>query len=127
MPIVAQIVCDNCHAVKKATNHWYVISHENNSFSLKPLALALPANWATKQFPDSSLQYFCGRFCAVEALTGWMTKLHKDERELSPTNGKEAFIRRPLSEENSNEGSSLADQHSRSMLQGFGNRSHLEN
>jgi hypothetical protein len=22
MPLVAQIVCDTCHAVKKATNHW---------------------------------------------------------------------------------------------------------
>ena len=127
MPIVAQIVCDNCHAVKKATNHWYVISLENDSFCLKPLALALPANWATKQFPDSSLQYFCGRFCAVEALTAWMTKLYKDETELSPENEKDASIGRPLSEENSNERSYLADRHNGSTFQDFPNRTLLEN
>ncbi len=102
MPIVVQIVCDNCHAVKKTTNHWYAISLENNSFCIK--ALALTADWATKNFPDSSLQYFCGRFCAVEALTGWMTKLY-DEPELSATNGKEAPIGRPFPEENSDGGS----------------------
>jgi hypothetical protein len=97
MPLVAQIVCDTCHAVKRATNHWYVISLENNSFCFKPLALALAADWATKHFSESSLQYFCGRFCAVEALTGWMTKLYKDETERSY----------------------LGDQHNRSTLQGF--------
>jgi hypothetical protein len=120
MPIVAQIVCDNCHTVKKATNHWYVISFENNTFCLKPLALALPADWATKHVPDSSLQYFCGRLCAVEALTGWLTKLHKDETEVCPTNAKDASIGRSFFEVSSNEGSFLTDQ-------SFRNRSHLEN
>jgi hypothetical protein len=104
MPLVAQIVCDTCHAVKKPTNHWYVISRENNSFCVKPLALVLPADCQTTTVPSSSLQYFCGRFCAVAALTEWMTKLY-DESELSPTHGKDAPIGRPLSEENSNESS----------------------
>ena len=78
MPIVAQIACDNCQVVKKHTNHCYAISFENNSVCLKPLGL--PADWATKSFPDSSIQYFCGRFCAVEALTRWMNKLHETEQ-----------------------------------------------
>jgi hypothetical protein len=89
MPIVAQIICDNCQAVEKHTNHCYAISLENNNFSLKPLTLT--ADWATKGFPDPSLQYFCGRFCAVEALTRWMNKL-SDETVRFPMNGKDALI-----------------------------------
>ncbi len=81
MPIVAEIVCDNCQAVKKHTNHCYAVSLENNSFCFK--LLGLTADWATKSFTDSSLQYFCGRFCAVEALTRWMNNLH-DETERFP-------------------------------------------
>ncbi len=105
MPIVAQIVCDNCEAVKKDTDPWYAISFENNSFCLK--TLALPADWATKNFPESSIQYsydrfravealnFCGHFCAVEALTQWVNKL-SDETELFPMNAKDAPIGAPI-------------------------------
>ena len=98
MPIVAQIVCDNCQAVKRVTNHWYAISVENNSFSLKPLTL--PADWKTKNLPESSLQYFCGRFCALEALTRWMNDLCT-ETERFPKNRKEVPIARSSSEETS--------------------------
>jgi hypothetical protein len=127
MPIVTQIVCDSCHAVKKATNHWYVISLEKNNFCLKPLAVALAEDWATQHCSDSSLQYFCGRFCAVDALTGWMTILYQHETELSPPHGEDTRITRALSEENSNEKLYLREQHHRSTLQGFPNRTHLEN
>ena len=125
MPIVVQMICDTCHAVKMSTNHWYVVSLENNNFCIEPLALA--ADWATKPFSESCLQYFCGRSCAVEALTRWMTKLSKEETKLSPAHVKDAPIGRPLSEENSNERSYFGDQHNRSTLQGFPNRAHLEN
>jgi hypothetical protein len=124
MPIVAHIVCDNCQAVKKETNHWYAISLEDNSLCIRPLAL--PTDWATKNLPDSSLQYFCGRFCAIEALTRWMNKL-SDATELFPTNVKDAPIGRPSSEENSAETPSpLPDRDSRSMLRGSRNMSLLE-
>jgi hypothetical protein len=125
MPIVAHIVCDGCQAVKKDTNHWYAISVENNSLCIKPLAL--PADWATKNFPDSSVQYFCGRFCAVDALTRWMNKL-SDETEVFPfpMNAKGAPIESPLFEENSEERSPRPDRDSRSRLQGSRNRSLLE-
>jgi hypothetical protein len=123
MPIVAQIVCDNCQAVKRVTNHWYAIAVENNSFSLKPLAL--PADWETKNFPDSSLQYFCGRFCAVEALTRWMNKLSA-QTALFPINRKEVPIARSSSEEDSDERSVVPDRDSRSTLQGSRNMSLLE-
>ncbi len=97
MPIVAQIVCDNCQAVKRVTNHWYDIWVENNSFSLKPLA----ADWS-KNLPDRSHQYFCGRFCALEALTRWMNDLCT-ETERFPKNRKEVPIARSSSEETSDE------------------------
>jgi hypothetical protein len=78
MPIVAQILCYNCQALEKHANHCYAISLGNNSFSVKPLALT--PDWATKNFPDSSLQYFCSRFCAVEALTWWMNNYTTSRR-----------------------------------------------
>lgn len=77
MPIVAHIVCDGCQAVKKDTNHWYAVSLESKNLTIKPLQL--PPDWATKNFPDSSVQYYCGRFCALEALTKWMNRLSDQE------------------------------------------------
>ena len=122
MPIVAQIVCDNCQAVKRVTNHWYAISVEPNCFSLKPLTE--PSDWATKNFPDSSLQYFCGRFCAVEALTRWMNNLSA-ETERFPMHRKEVPIARSSSEENPNERSVFSDRDDQSTLQGSLNGSIL--
>jgi hypothetical protein len=126
MPLVAQIVCDSCHAVKKATNHWYVISLENNSFCLKPLAFAFAADWATKHCSDSSLQYFCGRFCAVDALTGWMTKLYQDETGLSPTHGEDTQLGAHSRKEIPMRDHYLREQYNRSTLQDFPHRAHVE-
>ena len=123
MPIVAHIVCDGCQAVKKETNHWYSVSHENNSLCIKPLSL--PADWATKTLPDSSIEYYCGRFCAVEALTRWMNKL-SDETALFPI-GRDAAISRAISAGDSEETrSALPDRDIRSMLQGCRSTSLLE-
>jgi len=126
MPIVAHIVCDGCQAVKKETNHWYSITNENNGLCIKPLSL--PADWATKNLPDSSIEYYCGRFCAVEALTRWMNKL-SDESALFPLNGngRDAPIGRALSGPRSEQiRSPLPDRDIRSMLQGCRNTSLLE-
>jgi hypothetical protein len=123
MPIVAHIVCDGCQAVKKETNHWYSVSHENNSLCIKPLSL--PADWATKTLPDSSIEYYCGRFCAVEALTRWMNKL-SDESALFPI-GRDVAISRAISAGDSEETrSALPDRDIRSMLQGCRSTSLLE-
>ena len=123
MPIVAHIVCDGCQAVKKETNHWYAVSHENNSLCIRPLAL--PSDWAARNLPDSSIEYYCGRFCAVEALTRWMNKL-SDETALFPINGRDAAIGRGVSAEDSEERMPLQDPDIRSMLQGSRNTSLLE-
>jgi hypothetical protein len=124
MPIVAHIVCDGCQAVKKETNHWYSISHENNGLCITPLSLA--PDWASKTLPDSSIEYYCGRFCAVEALTRWMNKL-SDESALFPINGRDAATARAVSAEGSEEArSALPDRDIRSMLQGSRSTSLLE-
>jgi hypothetical protein len=124
MPIVAHVVCDGCQAVKKDTNHWYASSIENNSFCIRPLDL--PADWATKNFPFYSVQYFCGRFCALAALTHWMNKL-SDEAALFPTNGKDVPIGRPFSAVDSDETPSAPpDRDIRSTLQGHPNTCLLE-
>ena len=124
MPIVAHIVCDGCQAVKKDTNHWYRSSIENNSFCIRPLDL--PADWATKDSPDSYVQYFCGRFCAVEALTRWMNKL-SDETPLFPINGRDVPTSRPFSAvESGDTVSPPRDRGIRSSLQDLPNTSLLE-
>ena len=124
MPIVAHIVCDGCQSVKKDANHWYASFIENNSFRIRPLDL--PADWATKNYPDSSVQYFCGRFCAVEALTRWMNRLF-DQTALFPTNGKDVPISRPFSAADSDETPAPPlDRGIRSTLQGRLNTSLLE-
>jgi len=122
MPIVAHIVCDGCQAVKKETNHWYSVSHENNSLCIKPLSL--PADWATKTLPDSSIEYYCGRFCAVEALTRWMNKL-SDESALFPI-GRDAISRAISAGDSEETRSALPDRDIRSMLQGCRSTSLLE-
>jgi hypothetical protein len=124
MPIVAHIVCDGCQAVKKETNHWYSVSRENNSLCIKPLSL--PPDWATKTLPDLSIEYYCGRFCAVEALTRWMNKL-SDETPLFPIIGRDAAISRAVSAADSEETRApLPDRDIRSMLQGSRSTSLLE-
>ena len=84
MPLVPHIVCDNCQVVEILTKHCYAVTIESNRFSVKPLALT--AGWETKCLPDSSLQYFCGRSCAVEALTRWMNKLYDETLQFAAEN-----------------------------------------
>ena len=124
MPIVAHIVCDGCQSVKKDANHWYASSIENNSFCIRPLDL--PADGAIQNFTYSSAQYFCGRFCALAALTQWMNRL-SDEAALFPTNGKDVPISRPFSAADSDETPAPPlDRGIRSTLQGRLNTSLLE-
>lgn len=70
MPIVAQIVCDGCGTVKKETNHWYTLCTDGRGACLRPLEVA--RDWETQKSARSSIQYFCGRFCALEAISKWM-------------------------------------------------------
>jgi len=70
MPIVAQIMCDGCRAMKKETNHWYTLVGENHEACLRPMAFT-PPNLLQLGAPGM-VQYLCGRLCAIEALDRWM-------------------------------------------------------
>lgn len=71
MPIMSQIVCDGCQAVKKETNHWYtlVIGHDHEA-CIRPMSFT-PAALLQAGAP-AGVQYLCGRLCAVAALDRWM-------------------------------------------------------
>ncbi|MGH7233470.1 MAG: hypothetical protein ACREJU_19220 [Nitrospiraceae bacterium] len=73
MPIVTNIVCDGCGTVKKEVNHWYALTGNQQGAYLQPLDLALHACAGPE---GSQVQYYCGRKCAVEAVMGWMDRLH---------------------------------------------------
>jgi hypothetical protein len=71
MPIVSQIMCDGCQAVKKETNHWYtLVIGADHEACLRPMAFT-PSNLLQAGAPEV-VQYLCGRLCAIEALDRWM-------------------------------------------------------
>lgn len=71
MPIMSQIVCDGCQAVKKETNHWYtlVVGHDHEA-CLRPMGFTPSA--LLQAGAPAGVQYLCGRRCAIEALDRWM-------------------------------------------------------
>ena len=72
MPIVSQVICDGCQAVKKQTNHWYtLVIHDNREACIRPMAASPPDLLK----PDvAGIQYLCGRRCVIEALDHWMDR-----------------------------------------------------
>ena len=74
MPIITQIVCDRCQAVKRKVNHWYALTTSEEEATLQPLEYA-----DSETVPGCETQYLCGRFCAIEALTQWMENLHSPD------------------------------------------------
>jgi len=71
MPIISQIICDGCQAVKKQTNHWYtLVFNQEHQACLRPMEMT-PAHLTESD--ARGIQYFCGRRCVGEALTaGWI-------------------------------------------------------
>ena len=73
MPIISQIICDGCQAVKKQANHWYtLVIEENQQASLRPMAMSPVELLKTDA---GGIQYLCGRRCVAEALDRWMDHL----------------------------------------------------
>jgi hypothetical protein len=103
MPIVTQIVCDGCQSVKKDTNHWYMLSIDQQTATMSPLRNPSEG----QPGPDRGVyrQFFCGRYCAVEAITRWMDHVAIPARKrvdvvpldleelLPPSEGKLTFKR----------------------------------
>ncbi len=73
MPIVAQIICDGCEAVKKETNHWYtLVINNNHEACLRPMSHTPPS---LLQLGALQVSYFCGMRCAIDGITHWMDQL----------------------------------------------------
>jgi hypothetical protein len=72
MPILSQIICDRCQAVKKETNHWYTLVVTDEGAFIRTMALTRPGI-AEAGFTQP-MQYLCGRLCAIEALDHWMAE-----------------------------------------------------
>ena len=72
MPMISQIICDRCQAVKKQTNHWYTLAVTDEGAFIQPMALTRPGLSETGS--TQSMQYLCGRLCAIEALDQWMAE-----------------------------------------------------
>ena len=75
MPIITQILCDSCQAVKKETNHWYTLVDGDDGLCLRPMAYTPPA---LMQLGASHVSYFCGRRCAMDGIGHWMDRLTFD-------------------------------------------------
>ena len=73
MPIISQIICDGCQAVKKETNHWYtLVLNQEHQACLRPMAMT-PSHLIESD--ARGMQFFCGRRCVGEALDRWMDSL----------------------------------------------------
>jgi len=69
MPIITQIVCDGCGAIKKQTNHWFAVALADGGVIVRPLDAALRGQRAIEK---NSEQYYCGQKCAVKSIAQWM-------------------------------------------------------
>jgi hypothetical protein len=73
MPIISQIICDGCKAVKKEANHWYtLVISDTQEASLRPMAKSRAELFHADV---AGVQYLCGRRCVSEALDRWMDGL----------------------------------------------------
>ena len=72
MPMISQIICDRCQAVKKETNHWYTLVVTDEGAFIRPMALTRPG--LLEAGSTQPMQYLCGRLCAIEALDHWMAE-----------------------------------------------------
>jgi hypothetical protein len=73
MPIVTQVVCGGCGAVRRQTNHWFVVAIVEQSLLVRPLDVAL-AQRGVDPSPGSE-EYYCGQQCALGAVGQWMQDL----------------------------------------------------
>jgi hypothetical protein len=69
MPIITQIVCGGCGAVKKEANHWFAVSIVEQGMTIRPLNAALQDREASGK---SNEEYYCGQKCALEVVAQWM-------------------------------------------------------
>jgi hypothetical protein len=92
MPIISQIICDGCRAVKKETNHWYtLVINQDHEACVRPMAKS-PVDLFK---PDAAVQYLCGRRCVIEALDHWMDRFTAPPLQPFHGNSKSPLSRPP--------------------------------
>ena len=81
MPIVTQMICDSCQAVKKETNHWYtLVLDDRYQVCLRPMSHTPPP---LLQLGAPRVSYFCGMRCAIDGITQWMDRLTSPSGEVA--------------------------------------------
>jgi hypothetical protein len=87
MPLTTQILCDGCQAKKKDTNHWYTVRFHRQTAEVAVLTLRADGRPYAER--EELQQYYCGRYCLLEAMNKWMDAvtrqpydplLHQNER-----------------------------------------------
>jgi hypothetical protein len=73
MPLTTQILCDGCQAKKKDTNHWYTVTFRQQTAEVALLTLKPDGRPYAER--DGLQQYYCGRYCILEAMNKWMDAL----------------------------------------------------
>ena len=69
MPIIRQIICGGCGAVKKETNHWFAVAIVEDGVMIHPLDAAL---LHVERPYKNAEEYYCGQKCALEGIAQWM-------------------------------------------------------
>lgn len=74
VPISTQILCDGCQEKKKETNHWYTLTIRQQTAEVARLTLQPDGRPNAER--DGLQQYYCGRYCVLEAMNKWMDTLN---------------------------------------------------
>jgi hypothetical protein len=83
MPLTMQILCEGCQAKKNDTNHWYTLTIRQQIAEVAPLTLKPDGRPYAER--DGLQQYYCGRYCLLEAMTKWMDALTTQPSGIQPS------------------------------------------
>ena len=72
MPISTEIKCDNCGAVKQATNHWYLVYMLRNKY-----ITIMPFDFNLAQSVECVI--LCGEACTMKYISAQLSLLHASE------------------------------------------------
>jgi hypothetical protein len=81
MPLTTQILCDGCQAKKKDTNHWYTVIFRQQTAEVAVLTVRADGRPYVER--DGLQQYYCGRYCILEAMNKWMDALTRQPSDPS--------------------------------------------
>jgi hypothetical protein len=88
MPLTTQILCDGCQAKKKDTNHWYTVIFRRQTAEVA--VLTLKADGRPDAEREGLQQYYCGRYCLLEAMNKWMDAVPRQRYDPLPQQNEQA-------------------------------------